>query len=549
MKVSIEMKINATIYMPICKRYTFSMICLLFLTSCAHIDFSTSDVKQALEGISKEVNSVSPDQFNAISPIIDPVKERVQNVFDIAVKDMPAKTFFSGLMQEMNENIVTHPDVSGEITLSLKDVTLQQVMDVLRDMYGYEYKLVNDIYSVYPKALRTEIFEVNYLDVVRQGATDSSVSMGSIASSGQQGGQGQQGLSGNGQQNNQNRGSGQANQNNDLGSGARVATTNKTDFWSDLEETLNLVVNTNEEGRRVTVNAQSGLVVITALPNEIDAVRKLLKRSEKNIQRQVIIEAKIIEVNLFKSFESGVNWSTIEGSYNYSATSSFERIASSVTESSSEIFSSILRVGDLTRLVSLLEKQGAVQVLSSPRVSTVNNQKALIRVGSDEFFVTGITNQVTTSAVATSTAPNIELTPFFSGISLDVTPQIGENNNVVLHVHPVVSTVSDQEKNIELGDESFSLPLALREIRESDSIVKARSGEIVVLGGLMQESSNKQRGERPLLADIPLLNVFFKTKNNLSKKSELIILLRPIVVSNDEFKDDINSSYKRISHF
>src|SRR5690606_14963432 len=161
-------------------------------------------------------------------------------------------------------------------------------------------------------------------------------------------------------------------------------------------------------------------------------------------------------------------------------------------EATGSVFASLLRVNDVTKLLSLLQTQGQVQVLSSPRVSTVNNQKAVIRVGADEYFVTGISNNTTSSATSVTSTPNIELSPFFSGISLDVTPQISEAGDVILHIHPVVSEVRDQLKVFTVGDENFSLPLALRGIRESDAIVRAASGQVVVLGGLMQERSSNQ---------------------------------------------------------
>jgi MSHA biogenesis protein MshL len=205
----------------------------------------------------------------------------------------------------------------------------------------------------------------------------------------------------------------------------------------------------------------------------------------------------------------------------------------------------MLQVNDISKLLSLLKTQGDVQVLSSPRVSTVNNQKAVIRVGSDEYFVTGITNNTTSSAAATTSSPNIELASFFSGISLDVTPQIAENGDVILHVHPMVSDVQDQQKNLTVGDQKFSLPLALREVRESDSVVRAKSGQVVVLGGLMQETSKKLNGKRPLLGDIPLVNALFKTKSTQGNKTELVILMRPVVVTENTWQDQLKEESER----
>jgi MSHA biogenesis protein MshL len=175
-----------------------------------------------------------------------------------------------------------------------------------------------------------------------------------------------------------------------------------------------------------------------------------------------------------------------------------------------------------------------VQVLSSPRVATLNNQKAIIKVGTDEFFVTDITSTATTSAVGTNFFPTIELTPFFSGIALDVTPQISEDNRVTLHIHPSVSEVVDQQKTVTIGTLTQQIPLALSTVRESDSIVRANSGQVVVIGGLMQDSINDENAATPGLSDIPVLGNAFKHKRRQSAKRELVILLRPVVVDDDE---------------
>jgi MSHA biogenesis protein MshL len=147
-----------------------------------------------------------------------------------------------------------------------------------------------------------------------------------------------------------------------------------------------------------------------------------------------------------------------------------------------------------------------------------------------------------------SSTPNIELSPFFSGISLDVTPQISEDGDVVLHIHPVVSEVTDQQKNFTVGDQDFSLPLALRGIRESDSIVKAQNGQVIVLGGLMQENKRNSDGKRPVIGDIPLVNSLFRTKSKARSKTELVILLRPIVVDSETWQSELEQSEKRIQN-
>lgn len=170
----------------------------------------------------------------------------------------------------------------------------------------------------------------------------------------------------------------------------------------------------------------------------------------------------------------------------------------------------------------------------APRVSTVNNQKAVIKVGSDEFFVTEISSDTTTTASGTTSNPELTLTPFFSGIALDVTPQISEDGQVILHIHPSISEITDQLKVITLGGEAFELPLALSTVRESDSVVKARNGQVVVIGGLMKNTTSDESGGVPGVRDIPFLGEAFKQKRKLNRRSELVILLRPIVVENNK---------------
>ena len=516
--------------------------------------------------------------------------KKVTERFDVSVRAVPAKDFFLGLVNGTGVNVVVHPEVTGTISLDLKDVTIADVLRVTRDIYGYEYKQDQGIYTIYANALRTQVFHINYLDVKRVGVSDTAVLVGRAQSSGQNGGGSSGGGSGgssgssgdtanllgmleSAEKNKSSGGGGQG-----ITPGSRVQTLNHTDFWSSLHSTVTSIIGGESASRSVTISPQAGMIVVKALPSELSAVREFLERSELSVKRQVILEAKILEVRLSEGFEAGVNWGAISGQLAHAKNitdgfalggdgsaaevNEFRNLKRSIVltdkdggetiqqidvrEAIGGTFSSLLKVQDITKVLSLLETQGSVQVLSSPRVSTVNNQKAVIRVGSDEYFVTGISNNTTSNATSVSSTPNIELSPFFSGIALDVTPQIAEDGEVVLHIHPVVSDVTDQQKNFTVGNQDFSLPLALRGIRESDSIVKAKNGQVIVLGGLMQESKNKVDGKRPLLGDIPLVNSLFRTKNKASSKTELVILLRPIVVDSDTWQNQLEQSETRI---
>ena len=288
-----------------------------------------------------------------------------------------------------------------------------------------------------------------------------------------------------------------------------------------------------------------------SISDYLDAIQEIA-------QRQVILEAKIVEVQLSDGFRSGINWVSVSQNVN-NDTYTFGQLAPPsgysgdptdlggapvivqpgnpvtgfATPALGGAFTMAFDIGDFNAFLELLEQQGETRVLSSPRVSTLNNQKAVIKAGTDEFFVTDVSSNTVTGTSST-TSRDVELTPFFSGIALDVTPQISADGEVTLHIHPTVSDVTDQQKNLTVSGETDILPLAFSEIRESDSIVKARSGQIIVIGGLMRNSMVEESFGTPGLSRIPGLGNLFKSRRAVERKTELVILLKPVVIDGDE---------------
>ncbi|ACR14406.1 MSHA type biogenesis protein, MshL [Teredinibacter turnerae T7901] len=473
--------------------------------------------------------------------------------FDVSVNEVPARTFFVSMIADSGVNVVAHPEISGSITLELKDVSVREVLNVTRDVYGYEYKFQDGIYTVYPRKLRTQVFPINYLDIQRAGVTETSVAIGRIES-GSRRNNNSNNTSNNSSSNSDSESGAGENENNSSATkfvpGTRLRTLSRTDFWRSVQDTISAIVGGDADGRMVMVNPQAGMVVVKAMPNELSAVRDFLERSELSVRRQVVLETKIIEVQLNDGYEAGVNWGAITGALGVASDSSLVMTnndgVKSKIRTTQNLLSGVLNVTRIEDLLNLLETQGNVQVLSSPRISTVNNQKAIIRVGTDEFFVTGITNNTTTTASNIQNSPEVLLDSFFSGIALDVTPQIAEDGDVIIHVHPLVSKVQDQLKDISIGDLDYSLPLALRDVRESDSIVRASNGQVVVLGGLMQETTSDVATKRPFLGDIPGVNVLFKGRAKRKVKTELVILMRPIVVDENTWEEQVNRSDRAI---
>ena len=454
---------------------------------------------------------------------------------NVSVESLPAREFFFGVIGGSGANVVVHPGVTGNISLQLQDVTLQHVLDVVQDLYGYEYRINDGTYSILPATLRTELFELNYPDIQRVGVTDTTVVGGEAVSSG---GSGSATTTDNSAANllgylPGNDTSGAAN----LSPGTRIQTLNSTDLWGSLHKSLVTLIGGEIEGRAVIMNSQSGVIVVKAFPRELGLVRRFLKVSEGSLVRQVVLETKIVEVELTKTNDAGINWGSIASRLSLNSTlESGENIGLPSfllgrSTASSNLLTFVLDGIDIAQLVDLLKEQGTVRVLSSPRISTVNNQKAVIRVGADEFFVTGIENTTTTTGSVVTASPDIELTPFFSGISLDVTPQISDAGDIILHIHPVISEVRDQSKELIIGNSTFSFPLALREVRESDSVVRAKSGQLVVLGGLIQEAKRERQSDRSPLSELLPLNFFFRNQSVTSSRTELVILMKPKVLT------------------
>ncbi len=559
-------KKNLLLVKSVVRMGALSLGCGLIL-SCANHSDAPSSAESAMQEVLKSQKEpmetkldVPESVSNALLPnsYVRSSSRKTVSRFDVSVNQVPARTFFVSLVSDAGVNVVAHPEVSGAISLELKNVTIDEVLDVTREVYGYEYKYKSGIYTIYPRKIRTEVFPIDYLDVQRVGVTDTSVQIGKITSGtgdSQNGGNsgssedssetanllsylGETGAAGNG-------GSGGQN----ISPGARVQTLTKTDFWAGLNQTILAIVG-DGAGRMVMTNPQAGLVVVKALPHELQSVKEFLEKSELSVKRQVVLETKILEVRLNDGFQAGINWGAISGQLSLSQTNSSNSSLSDIIFDNGggveSLISTVLDVPDITKLLFLLEEQGNVQVLSSPRISTVNNQKAVIRVGSDEFFVTGLSNSTTSSASSIVNTPEVELDSFFSGIALDVTPQISEEGEVILHVHPMVTTVTDQIKEIDIAGSAFSLPLALRDVRESDSIVKARSGQVVVLGGLMQETSSDVDTKRAFLGDIPIVNLLFKAKQKTTVKTELVILMQPIVVGENTWQRQLEDQATRI---
>lgn len=463
---------------------------------------------------------------------------------DIGASGVDAQAFFAALVEDSDFSVAVHPGVSGTITLNLKDVTFAETLDVVKDLYGFDIRRQGKVVQVYPAGIRTETLPLNYLFLKRFGTSSTRINSGGVSENDPNSGNGNNNNNqANNRSNNQNNGQ-NGNNNNQTGtSGTNIYTENTSDFWTELEETLTTLVG-NEEGRSVIVSPQAGLVTVRALPSEIAAVKKFINDTQTHLRRQVIIEAKIMEVTLNDDYQQGIEWSNVLANVG-STDFQFSTNGNITGNNISAAIGGLTGIGfsnvDFSGVINLLSTQGNVQVLSSPRITATNNQKAVIKVGEDEYYVTEVSS-TTTTGTATTTTPEVELTPFFSGIALDVTPQIDQDGEVILHVHPSVTLTDEQIKVVRLGDDDYALPLAQSSVRESDTVVRAKSGEIVVIGGLIETTKADMESKTPLLGDIPLMGELFKSKSKRTQKKELVIMLKPVVIGQDTWKSQLEDA-------
>ena len=483
----------------------------------------------------------------ALPAPMEPVLPR----FNVAADNVAAPQFLAALVADSDFSVMVHPAVSGTISLQLKQVTVPQVMQLLRDMYGYDIRRQGQVFQVAAPGLRTETIAVNYLMLQRSGLSSVTVNSGGVSEERQNNNNNQQNdpvlqddSQNTGDQNEQQRRrNNQQSQRSDF-NGSMVQSQSQTSFWDELSQSLQLLLG-DAPGRVVSVSPQAGLVTIRAMPDEIAAIRQYLQQSESHLQRQVILEARIIEVTLNDDYQQGINWqnalANIE-STRFNITTSAGQSGNLISNTLGGLTNITFQNADFNGVISLLSTQGDAQVLSSPRVTAMNNQKAVIKVGQDEYFVTRVSSNNTIANGVQQSSPSVTVTPFFSGIALDVTPQIDQNGQVILHVHPSVTETSEKSKTIRLAEQDIVLPLAQSNIRESDTIIRANNGEIVVIGGLMQTILTEQESGVPGLRALPVLGHLFKSSSKVEKKKELVILLRPTVTDAGVWREQLNHS-------
>jgi MSHA type pilus biogenesis protein MshL len=507
-----------------------------------------------------EPTKPQPPPKEKLEELVIPQREEAKKVperlYSFFARDASIHDVLLAFSRDSEFNIVIDPELSGKVTIDLKRVTLKEALDAILSPLGWNYRMDGKFIKVLRPQIETRLFALNYIATKRSGKREIYASTGgglqTVAIPGQQG---------------------------TVGGGTRtgysdLVSVDEMDLWKEIQKGLEAIIfgsveekqketppeadktawsRVDSKGKKLIINKSSGVIMVADYPLNLNKVASYIETVEGSSQRQVSIQAKILEVILTDDHKEGINWSVISslprainfawGLTNSQGTTGFPGGTTGTTSGTTtgtttgtgastiqtpgifniKPFGGILAIGAvgaetvLSDIIQAISEQGDVKVLSSPTISTLNNQKAIIRVGDqDVFFITG--------AVATQTTVTQVIQPMTIdiGIILDVTPQIAEDGTIIMNIHPSIT-----EKTGDKATPDGKTTFPLLSVRETDTTVKVKDGQTIIIAGLMSEKKQEGYIGVPILQSVPLLGGLFQYKTGTKKTSELVIMITP----------------------
>lgn len=470
---------------------------------------------------------------------------RSGKIVSLSLAQEDIRNVLMAFSKETGVNIFMDPDVKGRVSADLKDITIMEALDTLLPPLGLRYEVRHNIIYVSRKKMETRIFKLNYIMTKREGSGELSVSGGITAGEGE----------------------------GEDTSTASVQSKTEYDLWKTIQEGLeNLVfgptaagvgggelqaaaggivpvsaqIEGGEEAAQerpmVLINKQSGIILVKAYPEVLQQVARFLEKVEGSVQRQVLIEARIMEVLLDDQHKLGIDWDAVPsfekifGESAKGALSGGAGIAQALSPATG-VFQLGVTSDYADILLDAMSKQGKINMLSKPRIATLNNQKAIIKVGrEDVFWKITVQYDPETGKPVSETAEAQTIT---EGIVLDVTPQIGEDGFIMMNIHPSISEKVGESVS-RLGDVA-----PVMDVRETHTVIRVRDGQTIVIAGLMKEKTNEQITSVPLLGDIPYLGMLFRRTEQSKAKVELVVMLTPRIMAGRKVQDLSEEELKR----
>ena len=527
------------------------------LVSCAS---TPSLTPESSIPISEEHLTASSETARAPIPELSPLElappsYEETDLFSVVVTDVPVEKVLFALARDAGRNIDIHPNLKGQVTINAIDQTLEQILTRITRQANVRYRVEGDLITVEPDTPYLRSYNVNYLNVARTSRSEVSIAteVSSTGSSSVDEGGGEPNIS-----------------------NTKIQNESVNNFWDSLLDNVKAVLrggdsklNVGEsvaaesessgsgDGTSIIANRETGVLTVRATQKQHHEINSYIQRILEHSQRQVLIEATIAEVTLDDNYQAGVDWERLAdaGDTGFSftqnllggnlATAPFFNLSYNNTTGT-----------NWSSTVKLLDQFGNTKVLSSPKLMVLNNQTALLKVVENSiYFTTEIEREEDDDGDETFTVET-EINSVPVGFVMSVTPQISESGLVTLNARPTISRITgfaeDPGPAIATTLAGGGIPTIKNlvpevQVREIESVLKVASGDIAVIGGLMQDTLGDANDGVPLLSRMPLLGRLFKYQNNTRQKTELVIFIRPVVIEHASVASDM-SNYRQFIH-
>jgi len=468
---------------------------------------------------SYELFSISSTNDTRIIDFIEQLSDQCE--FSIIITDPNAQKF---LNKKLNK---TH----------IKNMTLEEVLDIILKQNNLSYTLNNNILNI--SYLVTKTFEVNYTTTQRKGTGSTDITLSSQTSNQLSNTVNSSGTSAS----SSGGGSGV-----DTQSGAKIESTDEVRFWANLDNELQKILNRPEDIYRAEppiINKNAGLVTITATGNQMQRVEKYIKKLQEKMHLQVLIDVQILSVTMAKGKTTGIDWSQIyklqnvQMSVHHLGTKNVDTFENdqitSVANNGLKTVSNLVSIkagGSLNEVIKFLQTQGDVSSISNPKILTLNNQPALITVGTEYFYkIQQSTNQQGSTGGIVATTQNDAIQSVFAGVLLDITPEIASDNSITLKINPSLSETSQDMENTTSVERVMPPDLNRRQL---SSVVTVKDGNTIILGGLINTKTVMNGNKIPILGDIPVINYLFKYESKTKAIQELVIIIKPHIIKKEK---------------
>lgn len=517
----------------------FSLLFAIFVLSCASPD---TGKKVQIQEETKEIKTEKPAAPDLKMPQFIPVAEDISSlktkIVDISARNTPMRDVLHVISEATGINLVMEKGVNPEtpITITLKNITAEDALNTIISSVDYFYAISNNMLIV--KATDTKFFELGHPSIIQNYNVDvgGDILGGGIIGIGgtTTGTTGTAGTT-----------LSTAGATNIKGG---VTQTSKSDpaafnFWDIIEKTVSNILGitaapagataSSSPQQNFTVNRLTGTIAVTASKKNIERVEQYLNIVRKVINRQVLIEAKITEVQLNDRLRYGIDWTFLENWAGAGALSFQTQRFSDVVSSTLPAFSIGVTGKNLTSLLKALEQQGEVRTLSNPRINIMNSQTALLSVGRNVTIISQVQTSTTTTAGSTPiTTFTVGTSSILSGIIIGIVPYISENGDISMTITPIISDlVSVEERTVGQSGNQTQISLPTIDLKELSTTVKVRDGQMIIIGGLISKKESTQDNKVPILGDLPVFGGLFRSRDKLETRTELVIILQPVLVS------------------